>query len=68
MNLRTYIFFILTVLCINVGLIHGKYEVDSIQASDDIVENSFSGSESEAEAAYKQNNFTESIKLYESSR
>lgn len=66
MNLRTYIFFILSVLCINVGLIHAQSEIDSIQASDDIVENSFSGSESEAEAAYKQNNFTESIKLYES--
>ena len=65
MSLRTYIFFVLTVLCINFGLIYAQSETDSIPSSD-ILENNISGIESEAEIAYKQNNFTESIKLYES--
>ena len=65
MNLRSYIFFVLIVLGINIGLTHAQSEADSIPASD-IVENSVSGNESEAEAAYRQNNFAESIKLYES--
>lgn len=65
MNLRSYIFFVLIVLGINVGLVHAQSEADSIPASD-IVENSVSVSESEAEAAYRQNSFAESIKLYES--
>ncbi len=65
MNLRSYIFFVLIVLGINVGLVHAQSEADSIPVSD-IVENSVSGSYSEAEAAYRQNSFAESIKLYES--
>ena len=67
MNLRSYIFFVLIVLGINVGLVHAQSEADSIPASD-IVESSVSVSvsESEAEAAYRQNSFAESIKLYES--
>ena len=67
MNLRSYIFFVLIVLGINVGLVHAQSEADSIPASD-IVENnvSVSGSDIEAEAAYRQNSFAESIKLYES--
>lgn len=67
MNLRSYIFFVLIVLGINVGLVHAQSEADSIPASD-IVESSVSvsESESEAEAAYRQNSFAESIKLYES--
>ena len=67
MNLRNYIFFVLIVLGINVGLVHAQSEADSIPASD-IVESSVSVSvsESEAEAAYRQNSFAESIKLYES--
>ena len=67
MNLRSYIFFVLIVLGINIGLTHAQSEADSIPASD-IVESSVSVSvsESEAEAAYRQNSFAESIKLYES--
>ena len=65
MSLRTYIFFVLTVLSVNFGFIHAQSEADSIPPSG-IIESNIAGMESEAETAYRQNNFAESIKLYES--
>ena len=64
MKLRNYIFFILTVSCINIGLVHAQNDSDSLVVSS-IEEQKSSLVESEADIAYRNNNFGESIKLYE---
>lgn len=65
MSLRTYIFFVLIVLGISIGLVHAQTESDTT-SSIGIIEGSVSGIESEADVSYRQNDFEGSIKLYES--
>ena len=64
MILRNYILFAFTICFINFGLLHAQNDSDSILISD-IAENSIVIAESPAEAAYKEKNYSESIKLYE---
>lgn len=65
MNLRIYIYSFLTVLCVNFGSMSAQTDTDSIP-DENIKEANISVVENEAEAAYRESNFTESIKLYES--
>lgn len=64
MKLRSYIYLIITVSCINFGLLQAQSVQDSSAVFDDKGGNA-SIFESAAEVAYKNSNFTESIKLYE---
>jgi len=64
MKLRNYILFVLTVSCINIGLINAQNETDSLSVSANENQN-ISLLESEAETAYRNGDFAESIKLYE---
>ncbi|HTN68381.1 MAG TPA: tetratricopeptide repeat protein [Dysgonamonadaceae bacterium] len=65
MKLRYFIFFILTALSINTGIMQARNAVDSVSTSDTTVVNA-DAVESKADLAYRDNNFAESIKLYES--
>ena len=65
MNLRIYIYSFLTVLCINFGSMSAQSTTDSIP-DEDLEETDISFVGNEADAAYREGNFTESIKLYES--
>ena len=64
MMLRKYILFALTICFINFGLIKAQSDTDSV-STPDITENNAIIVENEAEAAYKNKNFPESIQLYE---
>ena len=64
MKLRNYIFFIITVSCINMGLLHAQNDSDSLVVSSN-EDQAVSLIESEADVAYRNNKFGESIKLYE---
>ena len=64
MMLRNYILFALTICFINFGLIKAQSDTDSV-STPDITENNAIIVENEAEAAYKNKNFPESIQLYE---
>ena len=64
MMLRNYIFFALSICFINIGLLQAQTVTDSLSNAE-ISENNVIIAENEAEAAYKNKNFAESIKLYE---
>lgn len=64
MILRHYILFALTICCVNFGLVHAQTDSDSVFTSD-ITENSVIIAENEADEAYRNSNFAESIRLYE---
>lgn len=66
MILRHYILFALTICCVNFGLLQAQADSDSILPSGiDITENSVIIAENEADEAYRNSNFAESIRLYE---
>lgn len=65
MSLRTYIFFVLTVLGIHFGLIQAQQATSDTTSTSDRNESEISVGESRAEAEYREGNFIESIKLYE---
>lgn len=65
MSLRTYIFFVLTVLGIHFGLIQAQQATSDTTSTSDRKESEISVGESRAEAEYREGNFIESIKLYE---
>ena len=62
--LRNYILFVITISFFNFGLLQAQTENDTVSTSD-ITERSITTAESEAEAAYINKDFEESIKLYE---
>ena len=64
MKLRTYIYLLITVSCINFGFLNAQSVQDSTSLSDVKASNA-SITESKADAAYRGSNFPESIKLYE---
>ncbi len=64
MKLRNYILFAFTMCFVNFGLLHAQIDSDSITTSD-IIESNIITTESEADVAYKNKSFAESIKLYE---
>lgn len=64
MNLRTYIFFVLTVLGIQLGLVSAQQVASDTLSILDIKENTINVSEAEVE--YTKGDFAEAIKLYES--
>ena len=66
MKIRNYIYIVLAASCINFGIIHAQSVEDSISTSIDAEQPDIAIVESEAETAYKNSNFKESIKLYES--
>ena len=63
MMLRNYILLALTICCANFGLLQAQ-TISDTTAIADITENTVIFAEDAAEAAYKNNNFAESIKLY----
>lgn len=66
MMLRNYIFFALTFCFINFGLVQAQTELDSLSAiTSDIKDSSVGSLSNEADAAYINKNFVESIQLYE---
>ena len=66
MRLRNYILFALTISFINIGLMQAQNDSDSLaNSASEIKESSVSLLVNEAEAAYINNNFAESIRLYE---
>ncbi len=66
MMLRNYILFALTICFINIGLVQAQNDSDSVATSaSEIKESSVALPLNEAEAAYINNNFAESIRLYE---
>ena len=66
MMLRNYILFTLTICFINIGLVQAQNDSDSVATSaSEIKESSVALPLNEAEAAYINNNFAESIRLYE---
>lgn len=66
MMLRKYIFFALTFCFINFGLLQAQTDSDSITASSSgIKDSSVDGLLDEADAAYIDKNYVESIQLYE---
>ncbi len=64
--LRNYILFAFTICIFNFGLLQAQTEIDTTSVAD-IVESTkpASASESDADAAYREKNYVESIKLYE---
>ena len=64
--LRNYILFAFTICIFNFGLLQAQAEIDTTSVAD-IVESTkpASASESDADAAYREQNYVESIKLYE---
>lgn len=62
--LRNYILFVITISFFNFGVPQAQIETDTLSTSD-VTENSAAIAESEAESAYINKNFEESIKLYE---
>lgn len=64
--LRNYILFAFTICFFNFGLLQAQAEIDTTSVAD-IVESTkpASASESDADAAYREKNYVESIKLYE---
>lgn len=64
--LRNYILFAFTICIFNFGLLQAQIEIDTTSVAD-IVESTkpASASESDADAAYREKNYVESIKLYE---
>lgn len=64
MKLHSYILFIITVLCMHMGVATAQNQTDttSVTAAE---KQTVSPDESEAENAYRKGNFAESIKLYE---
>lgn len=64
--LRNYILFAFTICFFNFGLLQAQAEIDTTSVAD-IVESTkpASASESDADAAYREQNYVESIKLYE---
>ena len=67
MMLRNYILFVLTICFVNFGLLHAQTDSDSIATSaSEIKESSVALPVNDAEAAYINKNFAESIQLYES--
>lgn len=64
--LRNYILFAFTICIFNFGLLQAQTEIDTTSVAD-IVESTkpASASESDADAAYREQNYVESIKLYE---
>ena len=66
MMLRNYILYALTISFINIGLMQAQNDSDSLaNSASEIKESSVSLLVNEAEAAYINNNFAESIRLYE---
>ena len=65
MKISKYIYLIITVSCINFGLIHAQANQDTTSLSD-IKESNASLVESEADAAFRTSDFSKSIQLYES--
>ena len=66
MMLRNYILYALTISFINIGLVQAQNDSDSVATSaSEIKESSVALPLNEAEAAYINNNFAESIRLYE---
>ncbi len=65
MKLRNYILLALSICFIYLGVVQAQSASDSISNSD-IIENSGVSEENEADEAYRNNNFTKSIQLYES--
>ena len=66
MMLRNYILFALTICFINIGLVQAQNDSDSVAiTASEIKESSAGLPVNEAEAAYINNNFAESIQLYE---
>ena len=61
---RNYILFAFTICFFNFGLLQAQTDSDTVSTST-ITENSVDVAESEADNAYRNNNFAESIKLYE---
>ncbi len=64
MMLRNYILFAFTICFFSFGLLQAEVTSDSVFVSD-IVESNVIITESEADVAYRNENFAESIKLYE---
>ena len=64
--LRNYILFAFTICFFNIGLLEAQIETDTSSVAD-LVESTTpaSASESDADAAYRDMNYAESIKLYE---
>ena len=66
MMLRNYILFALTICFINIGLVQAQNDSDSVATSASEIKESIAALPlNEAEAAYINNNFAESIRLYE---
>ena len=66
MMLRNYILFALTICFINIGLVQAQNDSDSVATSASEIKESIAALPlNEAEAAYINNNFAESIQLYE---
>ena len=66
MRLRNYILFALTISFINIGLMQAQNDSDSLtNSASEIKESSIGLLVNEAEVAYINNNFAESIRLYE---
>jgi tetratricopeptide (TPR) repeat protein len=64
--LRNYILFTLTICFINIGLVQAQNDSDSVATSASEIKESIAALPlNEAEAAYINNNFAESIRLYE---
>ena len=66
MSLRTYIFFTLTVLTVQFGLVNAQQASGDSITTSEINTNAISVVESEADREYRSGNFAESIKIYES--
>ena len=64
MMLRNYILFVFIICFINFGFVQAQSDNDSVSIAN-ITENSIATTENEAQAAYINKNFSESIKLYE---
>ena len=66
MMLRNYILYALTISFINIGLVQAQNDSDSVATSASEIKESIAALPlNEAEAAYINNNFAESIQLYE---
>ena len=66
MMLRNYILYALTISFINIGLVQAQNDSDSVATSASEIKESIAALPlNEAEAAYINNNFAESIRLYE---
>ncbi len=66
MSLRTYIFFTLTVLTVQFGLVNAQQASGDSITTSEINTNAISVVESEADREYRSGNYAESIKIYES--